>query len=54
MAISPSNQTDIFSKEPVVVGGFVVGESSHSRLVSKYGNYIKVGSLPLVLVMAWH
>jgi len=35
-------ETDVFTGEPIIVGGFVIGEKDNDRLLSKYENYTKV------------
>lgn len=41
-------QTDVFTQEPVMVGGFAVGETDPDRLLGKYDNYVKVSTRPLL------
>ncbi len=38
-------QTDVFTQEPVMVGGFAVGETDPDRLLGKYDSYVKVSTL---------
>jgi hypothetical protein len=40
-------QTDVFTQEPVMVGGFAVGETDPDRLLGKYDSYVKVSTCPL-------